>query len=244
MKRTTAATALLIAGTVGLAVLHLKLHPVQLHPGQLQSVDDRPERRNDRDELGGTGRRACVCREGQRSDPKGHEGERHPRRGGADPVAGPGRLVGDVRHDAIDKNVPMSIDDHFRIGSNTKTMTSTVILQLVQEGKLSLDDPISKFRPASRTASKITIEQLAEMRSGLYSYTFDPVQRDARQGPAEGMDAGRAAGDRLLPPAELPAGREVRLQQHQHRAARRRHRAAHRDVGAEPSRSASSNRSA
>ena len=32
---------------------------------------------------------------------------------------------------------------HFRIASNTKTMTSAVILQLAQEGKLRLDDPVS-----------------------------------------------------------------------------------------------------
>lgn len=71
-------------------------------------------------------------------------------------------------------DVPMSLDDHLRIGSNTKTMTSTVILQLVDEGKLSLDDPISKYRPDVPGGDNITIEQLSEMRSGLYSYTFDP----------------------------------------------------------------------
>ncbi len=69
----------------------------------------------------------------------------------------------------------MSIDDYFRIGSNTKTMTSTVILQLVQEGKLALDDPIGKYRPDVPNGQNITIQQLAEMRSGLYSYTFDPA---------------------------------------------------------------------
>ena len=71
----------------------------------------------------------------------------------------------------IGQEIPMSMDDHFRIGSNTKTMTVTVILQLVQEGKLSLDDPISKFRPDVPNGKNITIAQLAEMRSGLYSYT-------------------------------------------------------------------------
>ena len=65
--------------------------------------------------------------------------------------------------------------DHFRIGSNTKTMTSTVILQLVQEGKLALDDPIGKYIPDVPNGDKITITQLSEMRSGLYSYTFDPA---------------------------------------------------------------------
>ena len=46
-------------------------------------------------------------------------------------------------------------------------------MQLVQEGKLRLNDPISKFRPDVPNGQNITIEQLATMRSGLYSYTFD-----------------------------------------------------------------------
>ncbi|MBV9357646.1 MAG: beta-lactamase family protein [Chloroflexi bacterium] len=69
--------------------------------------------------------------------------------------------------------LPMSTDFSFRIGSNTKTMTSTVILQLVEEGKLRLDDPISRYRPDVPNGEHITIAQLSEMRSGLYSYTFD-----------------------------------------------------------------------
>lgn len=73
----------------------------------------------------------------------------------------------------IGKTAPLSMADYVRIGSNTKTMTSTVILQLVQEGKLKLDEPISKFRPDVPNGKNITIEQLATMRSGLYSFTFD-----------------------------------------------------------------------
>jgi len=73
----------------------------------------------------------------------------------------------------IGKTAPLSMNDSVRIGSNTKTMTSTVILQLVQEGKLKLSDPISKFRPEVPNGQNITIEHLATMRSGLYSYTFD-----------------------------------------------------------------------
>ncbi len=68
---------------------------------------------------------------------------------------------------------PMQATDHFRIGSNTKTMTSTVILQLAQEGKLALTDPISKYIPNVPNGDEITITNLSEMRSGLYSYSFD-----------------------------------------------------------------------
>src|SRR5437667_3909511 len=39
---------------------------------------------------------------------------------------------------------PPRADTHFRIASNTKTMTAAVIVMLAQEGKLSFDDPVSK----------------------------------------------------------------------------------------------------
>jgi len=71
--------------------------------------------------------------------------------------------------------VPLQMQDSFRIGSTTKPMTVTVIMQLVQEGKLKLDDPISKFVQNTPDGDNITIAQLAEMRSGLFSYTFDPA---------------------------------------------------------------------
>ncbi|MFD0599969.1 serine hydrolase domain-containing protein [Catellatospora coxensis] len=68
---------------------------------------------------------------------------------------------------------PVTLDDHFRIGSNTKTMTGTVLLQLVQEGKIALDDPVSKYQPAVPNGDNITITQLLDMRSGLYNYSED-----------------------------------------------------------------------
>ncbi|WP_241387346.1 serine hydrolase domain-containing protein [Rhodococcus sp. CH91] len=74
----------------------------------------------------------------------------------------------------IDADDPLSATDHFRIGSNTKTMTVTVILQLVQEGQLSLDDPISNYVEGVPNGETITISELAEMRSGLYNYSADP----------------------------------------------------------------------
>ncbi len=71
----------------------------------------------------------------------------------------------------IGTNEPMSLGDYIRIASNTKTMTATVILQLVQAGKLSLDDPISKYVGGIPNGDQVTIGQLAEMRSGLDSFT-------------------------------------------------------------------------
>ena len=69
---------------------------------------------------------------------------------------------------------PPRADTHFRIASNTKTMTAAVILQLAQEGKLRLSDPVSKYVPGVPNGDNITIAQLLEMRSGLYNYTNAP----------------------------------------------------------------------
>ncbi|AYA26193.1 D-alanyl-D-alanine carboxypeptidase [Rhodococcus rhodochrous J3] len=69
---------------------------------------------------------------------------------------------------------PVSLDDHVRVGSNTKTWTATVILQQVQDGNLALSDPVSKHRPDVPNGDAITIEQLLNMRSGLYNYTETP----------------------------------------------------------------------
>ena len=66
---------------------------------------------------------------------------------------------------------PVSFDQHLRVGSNTKTWTGTVILQQVQEGLLSLDDPVSKFRSDVPNGNNITITQLLNMRSGLFNYS-------------------------------------------------------------------------
>ena len=90
------------------------------------------------------------------------------RRRSATPRSSSGRRV-------LGGDDPPTTTDHYRIGSLTKTMTATVILQLAQEGKLSLDDPISKYRPDVPNGDTITIAQLLDMRSGLYGYDLDPV---------------------------------------------------------------------
>ena len=68
---------------------------------------------------------------------------------------------------------PMGIDDKFGIGSVTKSIVATVLLQLVDEGKLKLDDKASKYISWVPNGEKITIRQLLNMTSGLYNYTED-----------------------------------------------------------------------
>ena len=71
----------------------------------------------------------------------------------------------------LDRAEPVTVDDHVRIGSNTKTMTGTALLQLVDAGLLALDDPVSTHRPDVPDGARITVAQLLDMRSGLRSYT-------------------------------------------------------------------------
>ncbi|MFF1506335.1 serine hydrolase domain-containing protein [Streptomyces sp. NPDC058326] len=69
---------------------------------------------------------------------------------------------------------PMPVDTFVRIGSETKTFTVTALLELVDEGKIRLDDPISDYIRGVPDGDRITLRHLAEMRSGLFPYTSDP----------------------------------------------------------------------
>ena len=55
----------------------------------------------------------------------------------------------------------------YRIGSITKTFTAVMIFQLVEEGKLKLNDTLDKFFPQIPNASRITIGQILSHRSGI-----------------------------------------------------------------------------
>jgi D-alanyl-D-alanine carboxypeptidase len=59
----------------------------------------------------------------------------------------------------------------------TKTFTVTALMQLAEKGELSLDDPIETYVPGMPNGSA-TLRQLAEMRSGIPSYTFDQSFQD------------------------------------------------------------------
>jgi len=72
-----------------------------------------------------------------------------------------------VSHGAL----PISPDTAFAAGSIAKSFTAAVILQLVEEGKLSLDDPIGKWLPAfAHVDPVIPIRLLLDHRSGLYQF--------------------------------------------------------------------------
>ncbi|MFF8731820.1 serine hydrolase domain-containing protein [Streptomyces sp. NPDC015171] len=67
----------------------------------------------------------------------------------------------------------MAPDLYLRIGSETKTFTVTALLQLVDQGKVGLDDTIDRYVGGVPNGDRITLRQLAGMRSGLFNYSED-----------------------------------------------------------------------
>ena len=60
--------------------------------------------------------------------------------------------------------------DRFWIGSVTKTYTAAVVLQLVGEGRLALDDPVTRWLPEIPNGERITVRRLLDHTSGLPDY--------------------------------------------------------------------------
>lgn len=93
----------------------------------------------------------------------------------------------------------------FEIGSNTKMMTATVLLQLQEEGKLSLDDLLSVYLPEIAAAlpygDQMTLRELAQHTSGVFSYTDNAP--DGATGVMEGAINDPAGLGRGYRPQEL-----------------------------------------
>ena len=76
----------------------------------------------------------------------------------------------------VEWGIPNTPDTKFRLGSITKQFTATVILQLVEQGKIKLDGKLSDYLPEYRkdTGDKVTIHHLLTHTSGIPSYTNQP----------------------------------------------------------------------
>jgi CubicO group peptidase (beta-lactamase class C family) len=74
----------------------------------------------------------------------------------------------------LELNVPVNNDSIFRIGSVTKQFTAAALLKLEEEGKLSLDEKLSKYYPDFPRAADVTLKQMLHHTSGIHSYTDDP----------------------------------------------------------------------
>jgi D-alanyl-D-alanine carboxypeptidase len=82
---------------------------------------------------------------------------------------------------------PVPANSYIRIGSNTKTFVATVLLQLVAEGRVSLDDTVAKWLPGvvsgnGNDGAAITIRELLQHTSGIYDFTAALSALASRQG--------------------------------------------------------------
>lgn len=93
----------------------------------------------------------------------------------------------DLLHEAYghadrEARLPMTVDAGFCIGSLVKPITAVAIFRLEQDGKLSINDPLSKFFPdAPADKRDITIHQLLRHRAGfddIFGDDYDVVTRD------------------------------------------------------------------
>jgi CubicO group peptidase (beta-lactamase class C family) len=73
----------------------------------------------------------------------------------------------------IESNKKINLNTKLKIGSITKIYTATVIMQLVDENKLSLDTKLSQFYPKIPNAKKITIHHLLHHRTGIPDFVND-----------------------------------------------------------------------
>ena len=84
-------------------------------------------------------------------------------------------VLGTLASDGAD---PASAEDNIPIGSITKTLTATVILQMIDDGDLSFDDTVADLLPDLATEhpdiADITVEQLLSMTSGISDYANVP----------------------------------------------------------------------
>ncbi|MFJ9950828.1 serine hydrolase domain-containing protein [Kitasatospora sp. NPDC091207] len=62
-------------------------------------------------------------------------------------------------------------DGHVRIGSNTKTFTATLVLQLVADGQVGLDTPAADYLPGFGLDRRITVRMLLQHTSGVFNFT-------------------------------------------------------------------------
>src|ERR1035438_2467821 len=69
------------------------------------------------------------------------------------------------------EKIKNSVLTHYRVGSISKMFTSVMILQLIEEKKLSLDTHLSDFFPGIPNAGSITVKQMLNHHSGIHNYT-------------------------------------------------------------------------
>lgn len=75
----------------------------------------------------------------------------------------------------LEHNVPVIRGTVFKLASITKQFTAAAVLSLMEDGKLSLDDKLSRFVPELPQAAQVTLYQLLVHTSGIPDYAEDPA---------------------------------------------------------------------
>src|SRR4051812_17015600 len=81
----------------------------------------------------------------------------------------------------------VTADTLYQAGSITKSFTSTIILKLEADGKLNINDPITKYLPQYPQWGNISIRQLLNHTSGIFNYTEAGLFNQIRKNPREGF---------------------------------------------------------
>jgi len=107
-----------------------------------------------------------------------------------------------------DADTAITPETRLRIGSVTKSVTGTILLQFVESGAIGLDEQLSTYVPD--VAEGLTVRMLATMRSGIADYTADPAlvaqiiaDPTAPRTSAEVIAAGLAAPRLFAPDAQF-----------------------------------------
>ncbi|MEB8339329.1 serine hydrolase domain-containing protein [Streptomyces endophyticus] len=82
-----------------------------------------------------------------------------------------GEWVGSAGVSKLGEAAKPPVDGHVRIGSNTKTFTATLVLQLVAEGRIGLDTPVADYLPEFGLDRRITVRMLLQHTSGVFNFT-------------------------------------------------------------------------
>jgi CubicO group peptidase (beta-lactamase class C family) len=75
--------------------------------------------------------------------------------------------------------VPATTTMHFRNGAVAISYMSTLLLRLVDQHKVKLDDPLSRWLPSVRDSQAVTLRMLAAMTAGYHDYELDPLLNEA-----------------------------------------------------------------
>ncbi|MEO6956244.1 MAG: serine hydrolase domain-containing protein, partial [Antricoccus sp.] len=121
-------------------------------------------------------------------------------------LAGKGDYTATIGVGNIQTKATLDAKMPWPLRSVTKSFVVTAILQLVQAGKLGLDDSIAKYTPSLPNANTVTVRELVNMTSGLPEYTNDAFIKAYSADPDRQFTPEDLIGFAATEPAQFPPG--------------------------------------